>query len=348
MAVDAETKLTITTEDTTVSALCEGDLVHVGYPLPHPQMVSNEPRASRLAPNRRSRVTLVDSEGVEKQFRLSPRRSVKRVTNPATPAGPWNTPEEIGLRIDVSQEIAAWQRVDALWHKVLAPLGRPFVRLGREVLDLQCRAHSVRLGAGFWSVVVLVAIALATRFDPIVAVIASVIGGRLFDLCWEWWRRSTRRKIANRISMRVRCKPFGPDEMRYATLELRALREFKLDPPIRLSTTELQLRDGKRVLATCAFANDHRGGLPCIPSEVARAIRVRVDFGTGGAIYAGSTNFDPRSDSLPDIFLFPHDREFECHLTDGRTGRRFSVQLKFHQARVLADALEVMDDMRRL
>ena len=348
MAMDTESELTITTETVDVASLSAGDLVHVGFPLPHPRVVSNELRAIRVVRYRRSVVTLVDSEGVEKRFRLSPARSVNRVTNPAIPIGPWNTPEAIGLRVDVSEQVRTWQRDDALWHKLLAPRWRPFVRLWREVLDLQCRVYAVRLGAGFWTAIVLVAIALATRFDPVVAAVASVIGGRLFDPCWERWRRATRRKVASRISIRVRYKPFGPDEMRYATLELRAVREFKLNPPRRFSTTEMQLRDGKRVLATCAFANNNHGGLPCMPNEIARAIRIRVEFETGGAIYAGSTNYDPRHDSLPDIFLSPRDREFECHLPDRQTGRRFSVRLKFHQARVLADALEVMDDMRRL
>lgn len=355
MAVDAEARLTITTEETTVSALCAGDLVHVGYPLPHPQVVSNEPVASRLAPNRRSRVTLVDSQGVEKQFRLSPRRRVKRVTNPAIPVGPWNTPEEIGLRIDVSQEVAAWQRVDALWHKALAPLGRPFARLWRGVLDLRCRAYSLRMRAGFFGILIVIvaaAIGIATRTEPEQSVAVSIVGAFIAERCWEFWRRRSRRRLAKGISMRVRYKPFGPDEMRYGTLRVTKTGAVILDPEQTSikpwSSTELHLYQGNQRLATCVFANDIRGDLSFTCRKIAEAIRHRIDDGSDRVVYATSTNYDPERDSMQDIVLFPNRQGFEVHIADKETQRRFSLSLKFHQARVLADALEVMDDMRRL
>lgn len=352
MAVDTESKLTITTEKTDVASLSAGDLIHVAYPLPHPQVVSNEQRAFRVVRNRRSVVTLVDSEGVEKRFRLSPARSVNRVTNPAIPIGPWNTPESSGLRVDVSEDIKSWQREDALWHKLLAPLGRPFVRVWRELLDLQCRAHSVRLGAGFWSVVVLVAVGLSTRFSPVLSAIASVIGGRLFDWCWIRWQQSTRRKIATAISMRVRYKPFGPDAMQYGTLRVSKAEAVIINAEQTSakpwSSTELQLHKNKKQLARCVFANDIRGDLRYTCSKIAEAIRHRIDNGSRRAIYATSSNYDPDQDEHPDIVLFPQDNQFEIYISDKESRRRFSVRLKLHQARVLADALEVMDDMRRL
>ena len=44
MAVDTEPELTITTEDTDVASLHTDDLLHVAFPLPHCQVVSNESR----------------------------------------------------------------------------------------------------------------------------------------------------------------------------------------------------------------------------------------------------------------------------------------------------------------
>ena len=89
MTVETEPRLTTTIESTEVSSLREGDLLHLAYPLPQYRVVSNVGRGHLLARNRRSTVTLVDSEGVEKRFRLSPERKVERITNPAIPVGPW-------------------------------------------------------------------------------------------------------------------------------------------------------------------------------------------------------------------------------------------------------------------
>lgn len=355
MAVDTESKLTITTEKTDVASLSAGDLIHVAYPLPHPQVVSNERRAVRVVRNRRSVVTLVDSEGVEKRFRLSPARSVNRVTNPAIPVGPWNTPESSGLRVDVSEDIKSWQREDALWHKLLAPLGRPFVRLRRELLDLQCRAYSLRLRAGFWGmffVILIAAVGIATRTDPERSVALSIVGAFLLERCWEWWRRKTRRKLAKGISMRVRYKRFGPDEMKYGTLRVSKTGATIIDPDQTSlkpwSSTELHVCRGKRVLAKCVFANDIRGDLRFTCSNIAEAIRHRIDHGSHRVIYATSTKYDPEQDQAHDISLTPGEHGLGVTFRDEESQHGFSVRLKFHQARVLADALEVMDDMRRL
>ena len=135
MTVEIEARLAITTEDTDVGSLRKGDLLHVAFPSPHVRVVSNESREHLLAPNRRSRVTLVDSDGIEKRFRLSPRRQVQRVTNPEIPVGPWRW--EWGWPRDLSDDLRSWQRADAWWHKMLWPVARPFVRLWKEILSLR-------------------------------------------------------------------------------------------------------------------------------------------------------------------------------------------------------------------
>lgn len=222
MTVETEPELAITTEDTDVVSLSEGDLLHVSFPSPHLQVVKNESRAHLLAPNRRSMVTLVDSGGVEQQFRLSPRRSVQRVTNPAIPVGPWRW--EWGWTRNLSDDLRSWQRDDALWHRMLRPAARPFVHLWREILDLPCRAYPLKLQAGFWGIwfaVVAVAVGLATRTHPGLSVAIGIVGAFIVERCWEWWRATARRKLARGVSLRVRYKPACPGTARYGTLHLR-------------------------------------------------------------------------------------------------------------------------------
>ena len=192
------------------------------YPAPQLQVVSNESRAHLLVPNRRSKVTLVDSDGVEQQFRLSPTREVKRVTNPEIPVGPWRW--EWGEERDLSDELRLRQRDDALWHKVLWPLAKPFAHLWRAVLDLPCRVYPMKLLAGFLGilfVIVVAAVGLATRTAPELTVAVGIVGAFIVERCWESWRVRVRRKLAKGISMRVRYKAADTSDMRYGTLQLK-------------------------------------------------------------------------------------------------------------------------------
>ncbi|WP_419923947.1 hypothetical protein [Candidatus Poriferisocius sp.] len=350
MSVYAEPTLTITTETTDVGSLREGDLLHYAFPAPHYRVISNENRGRLLAPNRRREVTLVDSEGVKKWFLLSPKRKVERVTNPAVPVGPWFF-DLTGT--DISDSLRLWQREDALWHRALCPLAKPFVHLWREILDLQCRAYALKLRAGFWAalaVIVVTAVGLATRTAPELSVAIGIVGAFIVERCWEWWRAKSRRKLAKGVSLRVRYKPNGPKEVRYGTLELRPrgatiLGEESLHAWF---SSEMCLRQGRRVLATCAFSNCIRSELTLTNSAVAEAIRHRLDNGSDRAIYASSPKHDPAGEALPDITIHPSDRRFSLSFADKETNRGFSVTLKLHQARVLADVLEVMDAGRRL
>ena len=352
MAVDTEQRLTITTEETEVASLQKGDLLHVAFPLPHSRVVNNESRRNLLAPNRRSRVTLVDSEGIKKQFYLSPDRKVQRVTNPAIPVGPWYF-DLIGC--DYSKELRSWQQADALWHKIFWPPARLFVQVWRSILDLQCRAYTLKLRAGFWGIfvaIVVTAIGLATSTAPELSVAIGILGAFAAERVWEWQRAQTRRRLAQGISMRVRYKPYGPDALRYGTLHLRPRGAIISDghqPGRTWFSTEMCLRKGNNILATCPFANDIKGDLRYTTSAVAEAIRHRLDNGSTRTIHATSPKHDPDRDSLPDIVLHPYSLSFDLNFTDqqDRNGR-FSVRLKMYQVRILADVLEVMDQGRRL
>ena len=150
--------------------------------------------------------------------------------------------------------------------------------------------------------------------------------------------------------MRVRYKPYGPEELRYGTLALQKKGGFILrgTPGQVWFTTEMCLRQGKRVLATCAFANDLKGDLRYTTSEVANAIRHRLDNGSRRVIYAPSSTHDPTREALLDITIGPSERGFSLDFPDSETGRRFSIKLKLYQVRILADVLEIMDEGRRL
>ena len=350
MSVDTKPTLTITTETTNVESLREGDLLHYAFPAPHYRVVAHERRGHVLAPNRRSAVTLVDSEGVEKRFRLSPKREVQRVTNPAVPVGPWFF-DLTGS--DISDDLRAWQREDALWHKMLWPLAKPFVRMWREFLDLQCRAYTLRLQKGLLSVlaiIVVVAFGLMTGTPDELSVPIGIIGAFSLERYWEHWHARTRRKLARGTSMHVRYKPYGPEDMRYGTLALQDKGGFILGGTQGQVwfTTEMCLRQGKRVLATCSFANDLRGDLRYTTSAIAKAIRHRLNDGSRRMIYAPSSTYDPTTEALPDITICPSDRWFSIDFADQKTGKPFSIKLKLYQVRVLADVLEIMDEGRRL
>ena len=271
MTVETEPGLTITVESTEVSSLREGDLLHIAFPAPQYRVLSNMGWGRLLTQNCRSTVTLVDSEGVEKQFLLSPRRKVERVTNPAIPVGPWFFPL---TGTDISGYLRLWQREDAQWYKVLWPLAKPFVHLWRGILDLQCRAYSLKLQAGFLSVLIIilaVVIGLLTGTPDELSVPIGVVGAFSLERFWGYWNAKTRRKLAKGTSLRVRYKPYGPERLRYGTLELRKKGAIIVGgrPGQVWFTTEMALRQGELVLGTCAFANDIRDDLRYTTSAVA-------------------------------------------------------------------------------
>lgn len=351
MTVESEPRLTITTETTEVYSLCEGDLLHIAFPLPHYRVLSNIGWGRLLERKCRSTVLLVDSEGVEERFRLSPTRRVERVTNPAIPVGPWFF-DLTGT--DISDHLRVWQREDALCYKMLWPLAKPFVHLWRGILDLQCRAYSLKLQAGFLSVLVIivaVVIGLLTGTPDVLSVPIGLVGGFFLQRYWEYWSAKARRKLTMGTSLRVRYKSYGPEKLRYGTLGLEKRGALILGgrPGQVWFTTEMALYQGELVLATCAFANDIRGDLTYTTSAVAEAIRHRLDTGSRRQIYVPSSQHEPAGEALPDITISPSDTSFSLDFPDNREPtRRFSVKLKLYQARVLADVLEIMDEGRRL
>ena len=115
------------------------------------------------------------------------------------------------------------------------------------------------------------------------------------------------------------------------------------------SSTEIRLYRRSIKLATFVFANDIRGDTTYTCSKIASAIRHRINDGFQRMIYAPSTRYDPATDRLPDLYLLPRKRHFHFSFRDEDSpDRGYTVYLKFYQVRILADALEVMDDGRRL
>lgn len=352
MTADSESRLTITTEHVPVSCLGQGDLVHIAFPAPQYRVVTNESRKGRFVRNRRSEVTLVDSDGIAKTFRWSPNRQVSRVTNPEIPVGPWRFGLFRQPRL-TEMELRRWEQEDALWYKILSPLGKPFAWLWRKCRDLPSRVSLLKLHAGFLGVLtalLIVAIALAARLPPEQSVAISILGAFIVEPCWQAWRGQVRRNLAEGTSIRVSYESHGSDKMRYGTLQLRKKSALILsDQAKSWRSTEVRLhRRGVRV-ATFVFANDIRGDTTYTCSRIADAIRHRISDGSDRVIHATSTRYDPASEKLTDIQLVPMKRHFHFSFRDEDTpDRGFTVYLKFYQARLLAEVLEVMDDGRRL
>lgn len=351
MSVEAEPGLATTTEFIDVESLQKGDLINVWYDLPLVRVVSNESRELLLAPRRRSRLALADSEDVQKVFYLSPKRKVTRVSNPAIQIGSWvRNPGQI----DNSSMLRYWQREDTLWHKVLWPVAKPFAYLWRELVDLQCRAYALKLRAGFWGmllVTIVTAVGLATGTAPELSVAIGIVGAFITERIWERWRPKTRRKLAKGLSMRVRYKPYGPEKWRYAslTLGLQGGVPTGKGPGQMWFSTEMSLHDRKHKFMRRAFANGIRGDETYTNTAIADAIRHRLDNASNRMIYAPTPKHDPHSDNLPDIWIAPSARYFTIDIADQQSEKGgFSVRLKLHQARILADVLEVMDQGRGL
>ena len=334
MTADRESRLSITTEHVQVSCLGQGDLVHIAFPAPQYRVVANKSRQGRFVRNRRNEVTLVDSDGIAKTFRWSRNRQVSRVTNPQIPVGPWHFGLFRQPRL-TEMELRRWEREDALWYRMLYPLGKPFVWLWRKCRDLPSRASLLRLHAGFLgalTALLIVAVGLAARLPPEQSVAISILGAFIVERCWQAWRGQVRRNLAEGTSIRVSYKDHGSDKIRYGTLQLHKKSALILgDHAKSWRSTEVRLYRRDMRLATFVFANDIRGDTTYTCSRIADAIRHRISDGSDRAIHATSTRYDPDSDKLTDIQLFPTKRHFHFSFRDEDTpDRGFTVYLKFY------------------
>lgn len=338
----------ITTEQIPVTALLSGDVLHVSYPSPHLLVSANESRRQLLCPNRRNRVTLEDSDGITKQFYLSPNRSVQRVTNPAIPIGPWSW--TWGWERDLTADLSRLEREDALWHRLLWPLSRPFVWGWNRVLDIPCRIYALKLHAGFLlllSSVVLAAAALAARTAPEHAVAIAIVGSFIVERWWERWRSYSRRKLFHGIKLRVRYRRSEPpgQRMRYGTLELCRRGSIILGgrPGQIWNSLGMVLRQRKKEVARCEFANDLRGDdARYVLTTLANQIRHRITVGSNRGVVAPSYIYDPEKKEGLDITIYPV--RASLNFRDRGTKQYYEVKLQMPQVRVLADSLEAMDE----
>lgn len=310
-------------------------------------------------------ITLADAESVRKSFALAGNRVLERVTTGGSPLDRW------GL---LGEHLAeAMAKRDTLWHKTTKPfvnfgnwlrrkgtirskvvqaITAPFVWSWRTLFDLQCRSYSLRLRAGFWGtafILVIAAIALASRTPAETSVAVSILGAFLVERVWEHYKATSRRRLAKGVVLRVRYKQRGASRLKYASLALRP-RTSLITPDMRpWQSTEMTLSRGQDRLAACAFANNIRDDGSWTCHDIADAIMHRINDGSSRVIHAASPRYVPDQDKLPDIRITPGEKSFTIDFGDHDDPQQhMSVSLKLHQMKVLADTLEVMDDGRRL
>lgn len=357
----------VTTRDgeTVVAELNDDGTIKMAIPPLCYRVVS----ASRESKYRRSRgrwtVTLADSDSVRKSFALAGDRIVQRVTTAEMSLDQW---EPLGEHL-----LAGMAKKDTLWHKITRPfvnLSRwlrqkgtirskvvrattaPITWLWRAVFDLQCRLYSLRLRVGFWGtafILVVAAIALASRIPAETSVAVSILGAFIVERIWEHYNGTSRRRLAKGIVLRVRYQKQGGSRRRYGSFELRPRSALIMPDGRPWSSTEMTLRRGKDRLATCAFANNIRNDGSWTCHDVADAIMHRVNDGSRRVIHATSPKYDPDKDTVRDIQMTPGENSFTISFSDhDDREQHVYATLKLHQMRVMAAVLEVMDDGRRL
>ena len=225
-------RLAITTEKIALASLEPGDLLHVTFPAPHVQVLDNERRAGIFKVQLRNKIALRDDNDVSKTFYISPERMVQRVTNPNIQVGPWHYTIWGGTTLDLTDDLATWQREDALWYRRLSPVAVLFVRFWQALLNLPCRVYPLKLSGGFVGIlicIVVAAVALASRTDPQFSVAISILGAFISERFWEAWKVRIRHKIARGVSLRVRYRLATDTKARYGVLRLEEVGAIIID-----------------------------------------------------------------------------------------------------------------------
>ena len=370
---DGEDQDVLSTKRLTVRELQPGDLLLWGIP-PHAQEITAI-RHERLLGRMTSRyvVSLSDADGVREDYALSPGRRLVITTDRRMPVAPWS---------DVSRQFfEEMSHDDSVWRRRMHRLLLPIQPILSAIRDLQCFSYSVRLQAGFVGilfVVLVFAFGLDSLLDSRISVVISIVGAFTLERCWSYWRKRVRRVLSEGLCMTIKFRPFGPlRRYRYGTLDisktgaiitggqnikpwssaqLRLLRRKPLRGKVvalmRMTPRKwLQFIREKEELAVTTFANDIRGDLTYTCRNIADAIRHRLNDGSNRTLYVTSTKYDPDKHTLPDVTIHPGPRGdyFDMSIRDKRgIGGAFTLKLNRYQMRVLADMLEVMDDMRRL
>ena len=363
----------LSTKRVAVRELQPGELLLWGVP-PHAQEISAVRHERRLGGLlSRHIVSLSDVNGIQHDYCLSPDRRVVVTTDTRMPVASW---DDVATQLfkEMSDADSRWRRL-ARWYL------RPVQPLVRVVRDFQCFTYSIRLQAGFIGILFIVlifAFGLDALLDSRISVVISIVGAFTLERIWSYWRKRVRRRLADGVSMTVRFKPFGPvKRYRYGTLEVtRTSAMITGESTIRpWSSTQLRLLKGKtlwsktraalcmsprkwwrfvkeqEVLAVMTFANDLKGDTTYTCRNIADAIRHRLSDGSSRVIKLTTKAHDPASGEGPSTQINPMSRGsyFDMWIWDERKqGGNFSLELKRYQLNVLADMLEIMDDMRRL
>lgn len=335
-----------------VRDLRAGDILYLALPLLAYSVLDNMPKRNLGGRTSRNIVTLVDVTGEVRKYSFSPTRKFHKVAEGSLGLAPW-----AGIPLELVTTAA---KEDALATKIGDPLTRPFRSTRHAIIDLQCYLQSLRIHSGFLTLLtILIVFTVAQPFNlsTAAAVALSIVGAFLVEQYWVYWKQHVRRKLAKGYTTRVRFHPFGTEDWKYATLMVEPagglLRRDDGDdsqPGGVLFTTKLCLSHRGNLLATCTFANDARGDQFRTCQNIADAIRHRIDDGSNRAIYCYSIKLEPSDDTLGDIVMHSRAgiREFDMSIADNKSRKQFNLRLKRYQMRMLADALEVMDQGRRL
>ena len=335
-----------------VKDLQAGDILYLALPLLAYNVIDNTFKRNLGEPTSRNILTLVDVTGEKRKYSFSPTREFHRVSKGTLGLAPW-----AGMPLEVVSDAA---KEDALWTKIVDPAIRPFRYVVHAAIDLQCYLQSLTIHSGLLGVAVALIVFAAIQRSEIpttVGVAMSIVGAFLAERSWESWKQHIRRRLAAGFTTRVRFHPFGGEDWAYATLRVKphgaVLVGSEADSPNRSGawfTTRIELSHRKKLLATCTFANDARQDDFRSCRDIADAVRHRIEDGSTRTIYCRSVKSDPAKDSLGDIVIHPRKnvREFDMSIADDESRKQFNMRLKRYQMRMLADALEVMDQGRRL
>ena len=338
-----------TLAETSVAAhdLRSGDLIMYGGIFGPYRVVDNAPITQHGHVLARSRITLEDASGTRHDFLFSSTRVMSKVEPSDHPLMAWVAQTEHGFK-DMARD-------DSPIGKAIRVVLIPAREATRRVLDLQCYVHSLRFFTGFIGIVLVIclfATGLIKLLPASSTVAVSIVGAFIVERVWHSWRRRLRRQLYDRLAMRIKYKPFGYKRYRYGKITITQTGALIVDEGLRpWSSTQLQLSRSGTVLATCTLANRIKGDQRVTCRDIADAIRHRITDGSRRMLYTSSTKHVPADGSLPDITITPRGKGRYSSIwipDENERHKKFSLLLLDYQMLMFADALEVMDDGRRL
>ena len=335
----------ITIESTLAKNLKAGDLLYLAVPLLPYKVIDNQLDGFLGGLGLRSRLTLIDATGERRDLKFVPERRCYVIVEGSMGLAPWS-----GLPLSY---ITSQAKEDTFLSRVTDPVWRYIKGLVRAVLDMQCYFFSMRLQGSLllaMCLVVAVAVGLASRTPTPISVAISIIGAFALERIWYLWRHRVRRRLAKGFVLRIRYRSAGK-KMKYGRLHIRPEGAMILGEDLKAwFTTKLVLCKNGKDIASFTFANDIRGDQSYTGRRIADAIRHRTDDGFTRVLHCNTVRYDPDKDENPNTTINTAERlnDFMMVSPDDRSGQPFTLRFKRFQMRILADALEVMDQGRTL